>query len=298
MTQAGWYPDPGGQQGRYRYWDGRAWSASTTTNPGAPPPPGASTPQASSGQGQPAQSAYARYQQTSKRKGRAGWWIGGGVLVLIVIVVAVFAIRAISNSNVLTGGPGGQGSEDVCPTNPYASESPTAQPNDGRVHGGQMSYPLLPAPWGAPEPDYRVPFGRGVQSQEVMVEPEYDGRSSWVASVLIAELVAGDGFFSPEEGSKIVTKCIVGSFYGDGTEVTRDDKVNKATKVDGKDAWLVESHLSFDIPKLKTKGELMIVLIVATSASASSIFYASIPDTTPQLVQPAKDVMKQLTVSS
>ncbi|HEV2928613.1 MAG TPA: DUF2510 domain-containing protein, partial [Propionibacteriaceae bacterium] len=34
----GWYPDPGGQQGHFRYWDGRGWSVGTTTDPLMPPP--------------------------------------------------------------------------------------------------------------------------------------------------------------------------------------------------------------------------------------------------------------------
>src|SRR4029434_9223386 len=34
----GWYPDPGGGQGLFRYWDGKAWSAATSPNPSAPPP--------------------------------------------------------------------------------------------------------------------------------------------------------------------------------------------------------------------------------------------------------------------
>src|SRR5690606_18169594 len=47
-AQPGWYPDPGGGKGLYRYWDGRAWSAATTANPHAAPPntslTGAATP--------------------------------------------------------------------------------------------------------------------------------------------------------------------------------------------------------------------------------------------------------------
>ena len=27
---AGWYPDPAGQPGMYRYWDGRSWSAAVS----------------------------------------------------------------------------------------------------------------------------------------------------------------------------------------------------------------------------------------------------------------------------
>ena len=90
----------------------------------------------------------------------------------------------------------------------------------------------------------------------------------------------------------------MGVFYDDA-EVVRADKVNKATKVDGKDAWLVETHLAFDIPNLKAKGELAIILIVATKAESSSIFYASIPDNAdPQLVSDARSAMADLRVEA
>ena len=55
----------------------------------------------------------------------------------------------------------------------------------------------------------------------------------------------------------------------------------------------MESQLSFDIPGLKTKGELLIVVIVSAGAR-SGLYYASIPDTTPELVQPARDALAAL----
>ncbi len=215
---------------------------------------------------------------------------------LVIIVVAVIAVRAISGGGGLTGGPiGGQPSQDACPqVDTAAPESPVPDPNDGRVHGGPMSYPRLPSPWSAPEADFRVPFGTDVNSQLVDVEPNYQPGSNWVASVLVGELQAGDGFFTPEQGAQIVVRCILGRFYGDN-EVQSDVTVNKGTRIDGKEAWLVESKLSFDIPGLEAKGELLIVAIVATGATAG-LYYASIPDTRPELVKPARDSLAALKV--
>ena len=45
MAQPGWYPDPGGQQGMFRYWDGSAWTQQLSANPGgAPSGPGGRNP--------------------------------------------------------------------------------------------------------------------------------------------------------------------------------------------------------------------------------------------------------------
>lgn len=239
-------------------------------------------------------SAYANFQQTQK-KNPVGWWIVGALLALVIVIVGVVAIRAVGSGGGIGGRvPGGQSSQDACPAEKLDTPAPSSRPYDGRVHGGPLSYPLLGPPWNAPESDTRVPFGSDVQSQNVLVESMYQPTKSWVASVLVGELQAGDGFFTPEQGSQIVVKCILGKFY-DNNPVTSDVKVNEAATIDGHEAWIVESQLSFDIRGLQTKGELLIVAIVANGAT-SGLYYASIPDTTPELVQPARDALAQLQV--
>ncbi|HEY5787896.1 MAG TPA: DUF2510 domain-containing protein [Microlunatus sp.] len=319
-AQAGWYPDPGGVANLYRYWDGQAWSAATSPHPQAPPPAqglvqglqgGGQTAttgqvpygqqtsygQNAYGQGQPG--AYASFQTVQQKKSPIGWWIAAAALLVVIVVVGVIAVRAIGGSAGTTGGGTTQPSQDVCPTSSAepSTGQPNADPNDGRVHGGPISYPRLGAPWGAPDStDDRVPFGRDVQKQDVMDQRNYQGTSSWVASILVAELMAGDGFYTPEQGAQIVVRCILGKFYGDNP-VTSNVQVNKALTVDGHEAWLVESQLSFDIPGLIAKGELLIVTVVNAGAT-SGLYYASIPDTQPELVKPARDTMAALTVDS
>lgn len=284
----------------FRYWTGTSWSSALTADPrqappaagiGQPPTPQPFTGQASTGGPGPG------WQPTKKSRVAAGWWLGGGALVLALVVALWYAFGWIGGLiNGTTTEPGSNPTASVCPKR-TVELTPVAHPNDGRVHGGMLSYPQLGEPWGAPESEDRVPFGSDVLTQIVVVEENYSFTNSWVASVLVGELIAGDGFFTPQEGSEIVVKCLMGVFYADAN-VGRADKVNKATKVDGKDAWLVETHLTFDIPDLKTKGETAIVLIVATGESSSSIFYASIPDTSPQLLPDARRAMAELKVGA
>ena len=208
----------------------------------------------------------------------------------------MFAIRAIGGDIGVTDQPSsGPASQDTCPPERPETADPNAHPNDGRVHGGPISYPELGSPWGPPKGDIRVPFGSDVRTQMVPVERNYQPGQNWVAQVLVGELQAGDGFFSPEQGSEIVVRCILGKFYGNNP-VQSDVKVNQATQVDGHEAWIVESQLSFDIEGLETKGELLIVVIISAGAR-SGIYYATIPDTVPELVPVARDLIKQLEVT-
>ncbi len=273
----------------YRYWTGTEWTTAITANPAATPPPTG-----------PGPGPLGTPDLEPKRRNTM-WWVTGVVAIAVIGVVIYFITQGISGAigPSRTDVPSGQPSQNVCPEiDPTQSSEAPSQPNDGRVHGGKISYPMLGDPWGPVSGDNRVPFGRDVAEQVVPVESNYDGNgNSWVASVLVAELVAGDGFFTPEQGSEIVMKCVVGRFYGDA-QVQRDDKVSRAITVDGHDAWVVESHLSFQIPGLTTEGELAIVVIVDTGVDSASLFYASIPDTTPELVTDARDVMQKLKVDA
>lgn len=310
MSSAGWYPDPGGQPGLYRYWTGTAWTAAVTANPQATPPPSAPpvTGYPQGGQGSPQGSAPG-YPQSSQgipqgfgqpRRRAVGWWLAGGAALVAIAVLVWFIAQGLGRTIIpgVPPDPSGSASANICPkVVESADPTPPQQANDGRVHGGKISYPLLGSPWGEVGGDNRVPFGRDVASQVVVLEDNYNEKgSSWVASVLVGELVAGDGFFSPREGSEIVMKCVVGAFY-DNTEVGRSDLSSKKLTVDGHDAWYLESHLTFDIPNLKTKGETAIVVIVATGADSSSLYYASIPDTAePQLMTDARGLIGKLKV--
>jgi hypothetical protein len=209
----------------------------------------------------------------------------------VVVVVALVALAVVVWQ--VVGRPGGGGDDpqprptsvptvgSICP--PQLSSERAPHPQDySRVYGGALSYPRLGPPWSNVDiAENRVPFGRDTAFQSITVHANYEPAHNWIASVLVGELYAGDGFYTPEEASEIVTRCIVRSFYGDAA-VTREDVQNKAISLDGRDGWLVETNLHFDIPGLPTKSEWVVIAIIATSDLTSSLFYASIPEDAPQ----------------
>jgi len=164
------------------------------------------------------------------------------------------------------------------------------------VRSGQLSYPRLPAPFDAPIDDRRTPFGHDVQSQQALVERSRDGQTTWVAWALIARLLAGDGFYGPEQGAGVVADCVVALFYDDH-EINRTDTRREAITVDGHAAYLIESHLTFDIPGIEAKGETMIVVVVDVGTNGEAgLFYGTIPDNAPQFLPPIRAALADLRV--
>ena len=323
MAKQGWYPDPGGMPGMFRYWDGTGWSQALSPTPAAPPPgvPGSAGYGSAYGQGSPygqgpaygqsasnpsapnpytplnvqqhtyayssAQqsgqgNAYSQFSQTPQPKAKrsAGPWI---ILVVVVVVLALITWFIVSRIGGGTDGdgddnnPNGNPTTSICPKMAETNER-NPHPIDDRVYGGSLSYPMLGSPWGAVNTDdNRIPFGRDTAEQLISIHPGYDGPTSdWVASVMVGELYAGDGFYSPEQGSAIVNKCIFGTLYGD-TEVTPETIKSEAYSLDGYDGWITVTNLTFSIPNLATTSELATVIIIKTSDMSSSIFYSSIP---------------------
>lgn len=275
----GWYPDPGGQVGRFRFWDGRAWSASTTADPRTSPPGSPLTPAA----------------PPARRRSVLPWVLGAVALVTVLVVVAVLVLRNLNNVIIDYEPAPTVPSSDVCPDAVFDTASPPPPQTGDRVRSGPLSYARLPQPFRAPKWDRRVPFGRDIASQDATVEANAQGTDTWVAAVLVARLLAGDGFYGPERGAKVVAECVTGKFYGDA-EVTRADRRNEATTVDGRAAWVIEAQLTFSLPDIKTTGETMTIVVVETVAGEAGLFYASVPDTSPQFTAPALAAQASLQV--
>lgn len=307
---AGWYPDPGGQPGMYRYWTGSAWTEAITPTPQTTPPPPISayarpdegTPQgAATRVGAPAGGVGDQYAYPAqKRRSTLGWWLGGLGALAAVLLVATLIIRGLGGS--VPGVPDLPGlnptptvTPNICPPASTSSPMPTADPNSGTISGGRLSYPALGSPW-ATGWDNRVPWGALAMVQEVLDQENYDGSgSSWVASILVSDLFVGDGFASTKIASETVLKCVLGKFYAD-TVVEQDLVSSERHDVDGHAGWLIETQLSFSIPGLNATGERVLLLVVQTGDDDYSLFYASIPDTKSELLPDARRALEQLRV--
>lgn len=294
----GWYPDPAGAPGRFRFWDGQTWGPDTTDRPDAAlPPTGPQFPVS----GPPVRGSedrnFAPAGFVPAQRSARGWWIAAAAVLVAVIVVVALVVRSVGGGG-LTEGSGGPGDDPTQQTCPRVTDtaSPVAPSTGDRVRSGRLSYPRLPSPFGAPVADDRTPFGHDVQSQQAEVERSTDGDTIWVAWALIARLMAGDGFYGPQQGAGVVADCVVALFYDDH-EMNRTDIRREAMTVDGHPAYLIESHLTFDIPGIRTKGETMIVVVVDVGQQGEAgLFYGTIPDTSPQFLAPIRAALADLQV--
>lgn len=273
----------------YRYWTGTVWTAAVTANPQLTPPP--VDPLAAS------QPGAGGYPTPTRSRGAVGWWLAGIAALTVVGLVIWFLMQGFGAVNNGGGGPGpgGVATPDICPP---ASSTATALPSSsdpGRITGGKLAYPALGDPW-LTDYDNRVPFGSLAMMQKVTDQENYDGQNSdWMASILVSDLFVGDGFASTKVGAETVLKCVLGTYYSD-TVVTQTPISSKAHDVDGRDGWLIETQLSFDISGLNAKGERVLLLVVQTGTDEYGLFYASVPDTRTNLIPDAETALANLRV--
>lgn len=253
----GWYPDPAGGQGRYRFWDGNAWTNHTTLDPRQPPP--RPEPRTSSG-----------------RRGNLNWlWIVGGVVLLTVVALLIWVFM-----------PGGRGPGGFVPvpedtnsasptvegwdetsrptpppttaadlvTCPYTlNQDQTRQHNDGRLRGGGLVVDKIQ---GWRDAEMYLQWVSDFNTQMDTVRP------GWVSNIGVGQLNAEDGFLDPQTSARQSMECFASSgYYLNFTE--RIDLVNEATTVSGYPAWRIRAEVrieSADMPEIE--GDVVDIIVV------------------------------------
>ncbi len=266
----GWYPDPSGAPGRFRYWDGRAWSAQTSDRPGAP------SPGDGDGRG---------------RRRPLPLILGALALAVVLGLIIVFVVRQVgtAGSRAITDDPvptsTGSAWDDSSPTatptptgSPSPSPSPTADPSgkestkpltscpqgdpfaraqhpaDGRIHGGGLSFPRVDG-WQDDRQTSGVSWGYDAASQGLTVSP------GWVALLAVAEIRESDGFTSPKQAAQSVMQCVASSQWYRSFDSAKDLKSEAAT-IDGHDAWWIRTDIR--VTGRDVEGDTVDVIVVDT----------------------------------
>lgn len=266
MSSVGWYPDPGGKPGRYRYWDGESWSVALTDDP-ADPPPGAGT-----GRRPPRDADQYRPWRT----------FGVAVLVLILVVVsAVLIIRrtaqgdtalgSISASTSTTPDPGasplGQSSGQAS-SGPASSPQATAavtcpvgqpaelalHPQDGRIHGGRLSMAPIPG-YTDPDPEYMLSWMWDTQGVDQVTEP------GWQSIFAVGEIHRTDGFDTLRSAAVSSLSCALRNgwyLHLKSSKTIRDEAIT----IDGHSGWIVTAEVRDNTTNISVAGDQLTFVVV------------------------------------
>ncbi len=321
MSTPGWYPDPGGAPGQFRYWSGTGWSANTTAQPG--PEPG---PSGSAGSGPPA---------TPPTRGprRTRLIIAVATVLVLVVVASIAAIRlfAPSDPGVVTpppstapvdpsasapeSSPTEQPSSDPSPSDPATPSTPATpspqpsspqpsstavgcppgdpafrqdHPTDDRIHGGGLSFPKVSG------------YAQTTQQSAFFWAYDVDGQSksispTWSSMYAVGAVPTFNGFDSPRTAAELILQCTVTSpdFYRGVTRV-RTLSAKRVT-VGGQSGWSLRTEVRVRAAGVTVPGDILQIVVVDTESPESlAMFWACVPLDDPASLKQLDATLKKL----
>ena len=240
MADNGWYPDPGGAPGRFRYWNGDSWSAETTADPQRTPPPkpDANTPPA--------------------KTGSKGWIFALGILALVTAIVIVVLMWGTGGVGTLGGGA----TEDTNSSTPTVSawdetSSPTPPPPPTNSGGEVVSCPLSSGTSNTTQVAGRltadnlsVAMISSWSVQSMWLDPVYDLHAQtddvypgWMSNIAVGLLANQDGFVQLATSAEQLMECFASSGYYRGFTGREDLITGEQISVSGYAAWHIQSNI-------------------------------------------------------
>jgi hypothetical protein len=288
MAAAGWYPDPAGVPGRFRYWDGSSWSTVTTDDPSRPTPaesPASGPAQSGPSSGGPP-SRPARWRRPAIIVGVLA--VAVSTVVAVAILIGNFRSLVDNPQPNATASPSDVSSPAGTPTTerPSATPSPlplvpcpkgnpnqrAPHPIDGRVYGGNLSFEAQqtfePAALEA-----RLTFAYDVLQQTLPVSQN----PAWIAQLAVGQLREEDGFVHDARNTvESLARCITtGTMYSPYVP-TRSDIRSESLSIDGRRGWLIESEITVDRPDIALLGD-HVIFIVVRDGKDWGFFFGAVP---------------------
>ena len=301
MTGEGWYPDPGGTPGAYRYWDGSTWSAETTTDPRQPGP-------GSGGGAIPGRRSSSRTAYVI---------IAVLVVVVLIVIGAIFVVRnsgagsPITNRTYPTSTESGW--DDSQPTDTPSSTAPKSpsgtpsnsggssqpcpfgdpgrrdpHPADGRVYGGNLSFPVAPN-FQPAAPENRLSFAYDVTQQYLPV----NSNPGWIAQLAVGRLLGTDFSGKPEGIAESIMQCGITTNMYQEYKPTRKDIRSEAITISGKKGWLVEADIAVEKEGLPFAGDKAIFIVVPDGDNWG-MFFGAVPIGDAALTEQLNGVIRDL----
>ena len=270
---SGWYPDPGGAAGRFRYWDGSAWSADTTADPQHTPPP------------RPGDGA-----SPNRPGGNKGWIVA--LVVLAIVTAVVIAAVLWGTGGVQFNQPAQEDTNSSTPTVSAWDEtsSPTTPPPPPTNSGGQLvSCPVTQQVGNTPQragqltaDTLSVSWISGWTIDSMHLDPVYDLHAQvdqvyfdWMSNIAVGLLSNADGFVDISTSAELIMECFASSGYYIGFTGREDIIPGQQISISGHPAWHIQSNIyvnGYPVP-----GDVVDIIVVdlGTDKDHLGLFFSS-----------------------
>ena len=273
MADNGWYPDPSGAKGRFRYWDGSTWSEETTTDPHNTPPPSPDAP------------------DVQRAAGGRGWIIA---LLVLALITAIVIVAVLWNTGGVTISGGGA-TEDTNSSTPTVSSwdetsTPSTKPPPPTDSGGE----LVACPYTLKTGNTTQTAGKlrastlsvstipGWRLQGMNLDSVYDLHAQidsvypgWMSNIAVGLLSHEDGFVEIARSAQQMMQCFASSGYYRGFTSREDLIAGEQINVSGRPAWHIRANIF--VTGERVPGDVVDIIIVDLGVDKDhlGIFFSS-----------------------
>jgi hypothetical protein len=282
----GWYPDPAGAPGLYRWWDGSDWADVTSDSVQAPPP--LALPIGAAG-------SVAPHRRASPLQIAAALGLGFALFVSasIGLGLAIWPNQSNTSAQRAAGGSGGLPSVGSVGTDPvgYLDErTRTATIGPASLTMPGDPYILSPDPM-------RI---RGVLDllfwASAPVHARYDGKHDWSSGVLLGRVAQSSSQDELEtEGALALHRLSNAIFDRHATELKGLKWEEHA--VDGRPGMLLSAQVYYSVDRLPSRYDTVTALVVRLDDGSLIMAASSVPnDAESDVASQAADALKTLNI--
>jgi hypothetical protein len=282
----GWYPDPAGAPGLYRWWDGSHWADVTSDSVQAPPP--LALPIEAAG-------GVAPYHHASPLRIAAALGLGFAFFISasIGLGLAIWPTQSNTSAQRAAGGPGGLptvGSVGTDPVGYLDERTRTATIGPASLTMPGDPYILSPDPMAI----------RGVLDllfwASAPVHVRYDGKNTWSSGVLLGRVAQSSSQDELQtEGTLALHRLSNAIFEQHPTELKglRWDE----HAVDGRPGMLFSARVYYSVDRLPSRFDTVTAVVVRLDDGSLIMAASSVPnDADSDVARQAADALKTLSI--
>jgi Protein of unknown function (DUF2510) len=281
----GWYPDPAGASGLYRWWDGSHWAEITSDSAQAPPPLVISA--------EPAEDTATRHGASPLRIATAlGLGFALFISASIGLGLAIWPNQSNTSTQRAAGGSGGVptvGSLGTAPVGYLDERTRTATIGPVSVTMPGDPYVLSPDPMAI----------SGVLDlvfwASAPVHTRYDGKHNWSSGVLIGRVVQSSQGDLESEGALALHRLSNAIFDHHPTELKGLSWDEHA--VDGRPGMRFSAQVYYSVDQLASRYDTVNAVLVRLDDGSLIMAASSVPnDADSDIAGQAADALKTLTI--